>query len=77
MVGNTGYRKFLRVGKDAVTVDMAKVEGEARYNGKFVLRTNTNLPASEVAVQYKRLLLVEQFLRAAKSMLTSRPIYHQ
>lgn len=77
LVGNTGYRKFLHVEKGALTVDMAKVEAEARYDGKFVLRTNTHLPASEVALQYKRLLLVEQFFRAAKSMLASRPIYHQ
>ncbi len=77
LVGNTGYRKFLRLERGALTVDMDKVEDEARYDGKFVLRTNTRLPASEVAVQYKRLLLVEQFFRAAKSMLESRPIFHQ
>lgn len=77
LVGNTGYRKFIRLEKGSVTINMEKVEEEARYDGKFVLRTNTNLPASEVAVQYKRLLLVEQFFRAAKSMLESRPIFHQ
>ena len=50
---------------------------EARYDGKFVLRTNTALPAAEVALQYKRLLLVEQFFRATKSLLETRPIFHQ
>jgi hypothetical protein len=77
LVGNRGYRKFLRVDKDAVAIDMNKVAAEARYDGKFVLRTNTSLPAGEVAVQYKRLLLVEQFFRAAKSLLDTRPIFHQ
>jgi hypothetical protein len=77
LVGNTGYRKFLRLEKGALTIDMDKVEAEARYDGKFVMRTNANLSASEVALQYKRLLLVEQFFRAAKSMLESRPIFHQ
>jgi len=77
LVGNRGYRRFLRVEKDAVTVDLKKVAAEARYDGKFVLRTNTSLPAGEVAVQYKRLLLVEQFFRATKSLLRTRPIYHQ
>ncbi len=77
LVGNRGYRKFLRVDKDAVAIDMKKVAAEARYDGKFVLRTNTSLPASEVAMQYKRLLLVEQFFRAAKSLLETRPIFHQ
>ena len=65
------------MGKDALTIDKKKVAAEARYDGKFVLRTNTALPASEVAVQYKRLLLVEQFFRATKSLLDTRPIFHQ
>lgn len=77
LVGNRGYRRFLRVDRDAVSIDLKKVEAEARYDGKFVLRTNTDLPASEVAVQYKRLLLVEQFFRATKSLLETRPIFHQ
>lgn len=77
LVGNSGYRKYLRLEKDAVSIDMEKVVAEARYDGKFVLRTNTKLPAGEVALQYKRLLLVEQFFRATKSMLESRPIFHQ
>ena len=77
LVGNRGYRRFLQVDKDAVTIDTKKVAAEARYDGKFVLRTNTTLPAGEVAVQYKRLLLVEQFFRATKSLLDTRPIFHQ
>lgn len=77
LVGNTGYRKYLRLEKGAFSLDMEKVEAEARYDGKFVLRTNTSLAASEVAAQYKRLLLVEQFFRAVKTMLDSRPIFHQ
>lgn len=77
LIGNTGYRKFLHLEKGAFSLDMQRVEAEARYDGKFVLRTNTQLPASEVALQYKRLLLVEQFFRATKSMLDSRPIFHK
>jgi transposase len=77
LVGNSGYRKYLRLEKEAFSLDMGKVEAEARFDGKFVLRTNTALPAAEVAVQYKRLLVVEQFFRAMKSMLDSRPVFHQ
>jgi len=77
LVGNRGYRRFLRINKDAVSIDSKKIEAEARYDGKFVLRTNTSLPAGEVAVQYKRLLQVEQFFRATKSLLETRPIFHQ
>jgi transposase len=77
LIGNTGYRKYLRLEKGALRLDKQKVEAEARYDGKFVLRTNTELEAGEVALQYKRLLLVEQFFRAVKSLLDSRPIFHQ
>ena len=77
LVGNKGYRKYLKVEKEAFQMDLEKIEEEARYDGKYVLRTNTELPAGEVAIQYKRLLLVEQFFRATKTMLDSRPIYHQ
>ena len=42
-----------------------------------MLCTNATLPAAEVAVQYKRLYLVEQLFRAAKSLVDTRPIFHQ
>ena len=77
LVGNRGYRRFLQVEKGSVTINRKKVEEDARYDGKFVLRTNSSLPADEVAVQYKRLLMVEQFFRAAKSLLHTRPVFHQ
>jgi hypothetical protein len=77
LVGNRGYRHFLQAEKGAITIDQKKVREDARYDGKFVLRTNTSLPADEVAVQYKRLLLVEQFFRAAKSLLHTRPMFHK
>lgn len=70
-------RRFLRAEKGAVDIDRKKVESDARYDGKFVLRTNASLDADEVAVQYKRLLLVEQFFRTAKSLLHTRPVFHQ
>lgn len=77
LVANKGYRRFLKVDKGAMRVDPAKVAADARYDGKFVLRTNTELPAEEVALQYKQLLLVEQFFRTAKTLLQTRPIFHQ
>lgn len=77
LLGNQGYRRFLRAEKGAVIIDRNKVEADERYDGKFVLRTNASLDAGEIAVQYKRLLLVEQFFRAAKSLLHTRPVFHQ
>lgn len=77
LVGNRGFRRFLKVAKGSITIDEAKVKAAARYDGKFVIRTNTDLPAAEVAQQYKRLWQVEAFFRAAKSLLDSRPVYHR
>jgi Transposase DDE domain len=78
LVGNKGYRRYLKVeGEGHFAVDEAKLEEEARYDGTWVLRTNTELPASEVALQYKKLWMVEQWFRACKSLLETRPIYHQ
>ena len=65
LVGNRGFRRYLVAEKGTFKIDLKKVKKEARYDGKWVLRTNTELPAAEVALQYKRLLLVEEFFRAA------------
>ena len=77
LVGNKGYRRYLRSeGKD-FTIDAEKVAEEARYDGKWVLRTNTDLSAEEVALKYKQLWTVEEMIRSVKSILETRPIYHQ
>ncbi len=57
-------------------MDQAKVEADARYDGKYVLRTNTDLPAHEVARRYKELWRVERLFRDTKSLLDTRPIFH-
>jgi transposase len=79
LVGNKGYRKYLkREGEQAAfRIDEHKLEEEARYDGTWVLRTNTRLSAEEVAFQYKQLWMVEQAFRAVKSVLETRPIYHK
>jgi hypothetical protein len=78
LVGNKGYRRYLSGGgPDHFRIDEAKVAEDARYDGKWVLRTNTELDAAEVALQYKRLWMVEQWFRSCKSLLQTRPIYHK
>jgi hypothetical protein len=76
MVGNKGYARFLKVRKGGVTIDQEAVEADQRFDGKFVLRTNTHLPASEVAKTYKGLWRVERTFRKEKSTLEVRPIFH-
>jgi transposase len=77
LVGNRGYRRYLKVERGSVTIDRAKAKQEARYDGKFVLRTNLKLDAGDVAVKYKELWRVERAFRTVKSVLETRPIYHK
>jgi len=77
LVGNRGFRKYLKGGDSKFEVDERKIEEEARYDGKWVLRTNTDLPTVEVALKYKQLWMVEQVFRSSKSLLHTRPIWHK
>jgi Transposase DDE domain len=78
LVGNKGYRRYLGSGgADHFRVDEARVAEDARYDGKWVLRTNTELDTAEVALQYKCLWMVEQWFRSGKTLLQTRPIYHR
>jgi transposase len=76
-VSNRGYARFLRVRKDSVSINREAVEADARFDGKFVLTTNTDLSAEDVAKTYKSLWRVERTFREQKSTLEVRPIYHQ
>jgi len=69
-------RRYVRTEGGVVALDRAKIEEDARYDGKWVLRTNTELPPREVACAYKGLWQVEQAFRVLKTPLELRPIYH-
>jgi hypothetical protein len=78
LVGNKGYRRYLKVeGEGHFQIDEDQLNAEARYDGLWVLRTNTVYDAETVAHVYKTLWTVEQSFRTAKSILETRPIYHQ
>jgi hypothetical protein len=78
LVGNKGYRRYLKVeGEGHFQIDEDQIKTEARYDGLWVLRTNTAYEAETVAHVYKTLWTVEQSFRTAKSILETRPIYHQ
>ncbi len=77
LVGNRGFRRYLKSEKGAFSIDQEKVKQDARFDGKWVLTTNTKFRTDEVALKYKELWLVEQIFRDAKSLLETRPIYHK
>jgi len=77
LIGNKGYRKYLTIKRNSVIIDVKKIEEESRYDGKWVLTTSTSLSTAEVALQYKELWRVEHVFRDMKSILDTRPVYHQ
>ena len=77
LIGNKGYRSFLKVTKDSVVLDEEKIKADAKFDGIWVLTTNTKLKAREVALKYKELWMVEQTFREMKSVIDTRPIYHK
>lgn len=77
LVGNRGFRKYLHGKPGAFVIDQDKIRDEARYDGKWVLKTNTDLDAAQVALKYKQLWMVEALFRSLKSLLQVRPIWHK
>jgi hypothetical protein len=63
LVGNKGYRRYLKVeGSSHFVIDENRVKAEERYDGLWVLRTNTVYNAETVAHVYKALWTVEALL---------------
>jgi len=77
LVGNKGYRKYLKVQRDSVTIDLEKVKYESRFDGKWVLKTNMDLSPEQVALKYKELWMVERVFRDIKTIFETRPVFHQ
>ena len=78
LVGNKGYRRYLKVeGSSHFVIDEKQVKAEERYDGIWVLRTNTLYNTETVAHVYKALWTVEDIIRTSKSILETRPIYHK
>jgi Transposase DDE domain len=76
LISNRGYRRFLKVTPGAASIDPARVKADEKYDGKYVLRTTADLPASEVAEAYKQLTWIEHLWRELKHVMEVRPIYH-
>lgn len=71
------HKRFLKISKIQTEIDTEKIKEEAQYDGLFVIETDTELSAEEVALRYKDLLLVERGFRCLKSTLEMRPIFHK
>jgi len=70
-----GIRRFVELKGGELKLKEEVIREESRYDGKWVLRTNTDLPSAEVALAYKRLWQVEHAFRELKSGLEIRPVF--
>ena len=70
LVANKGFRRFLKTPEgDGFVIDRAKIEADARFDGLFVLRTNTKITALQVVLRYRNLLAVEDAFKTAKALM--------
>ena len=78
LVSNKGFRRFVKtIGSGNFSIDYDKAEADAKFDGLFVLRTNTKLSALQVVLRYRNLLAVEDTFKTTKAPLTTRPIFHK
>ena len=78
LVGNTGFRRYLKtISEEHFAIDPEKIAAEKKFDGIFVLRTNTDLNPLEAMLCYKQLWTVEQTFRTAKHLFSTRPIFHK
>ena len=76
-INKRGYNKFLRMEGDIkVSINYAKLEADAKWDGLKGYLTNTNIPVSEVYAAYHNLWHVERAFRISKSKIEIRPMFH-
>lgn len=71
------YRLIRRTKDGKLRLDRSKVADEARYDGKFLIRSDDDsLTATDLALAYKQLYQVERGWRDMKGALLLRPVFH-
>ena len=79
LVGNTGFRRLPQDRSATSTSPSTPTRSRRtnKFDGIFVLRTNTDLNPLAAMLCYKQLWTVEQTFRTAKHLLATRPIFHK
>ena len=78
LVGNKGFRRFLKIEADShFAVDPDRVAAAAKFDGIYGIRTNAQVSPLVVALRYRERWIVEDIFRTAKSIINTRPIFHQ
>jgi transposase len=77
-INNRGYNKYLKMeGEVSISIDMAKYEADAAWDGIKGYVTNTGLSKDDVIGNYGNLWFIERAFRMNKFDLAVRPIYHR
>ncbi|MCG2716175.1 MAG: hypothetical protein L6422_07810 [Candidatus Marinimicrobia bacterium] len=63
LIGNKGYRKYLKIERETVKLNENKIETEAKFDGMWVLQTNMDWSSDKIALKYKELWQVEHLFR--------------
>ena len=74
-IPNREIKKLIKLESNRITIDEEKVKEIDKYDGMWVLLTNTTLQKSEVAEYYKELWKIEDSFETMKTFLKIRPIY--
>jgi hypothetical protein len=73
-----GPPHFLKIEADShFAIDPDRVAAAAKFDGIYVIRTNAQISPLVVALRYRERWIVEDIFRTAKSIINTRPIFHQ
>jgi len=76
LIGNSEYRRYLKLDSKNLHIDEGKAYGESRHDGICMLMTNSGLPTNEAALAYGSLWQVERALGELKTGLEMGPVRH-
>lgn len=76
LVKNKGYRSFIKRKGSKIEIDYEKIKEEVRYDGRYVLKTNCDIPKADVVDYYKSIIKVEQCFHQLKGEELIAPVYH-
>jgi hypothetical protein len=78
LLAHPWLRRYLHRHQGRLAISKAKVDAEARLDGKFLLScTDAHIDAADLARLYKGLLEVEACWRDLKQVIELRPVHHR
>jgi hypothetical protein len=78
LVGNRGYRRFLKLQAGRrFEIDPRRIALDALFDGIYVIRVSSKLTPLQATLRYRDRWMVEDIFRTAKSLLATRPIFHK